>query len=105
MLIVPTQSATPMPRQVNRRMYFHTIIAASTALQFTVAMRARSWVGSGQVALRIPLHNGYAANGHMVQLKRSHPGINRDTFVGMGRKGMFALGQKQTFAAHKPMSA
>ena len=29
MLIAPTQSATPMPRQVNRRIYFHTIIAAS----------------------------------------------------------------------------
>ena len=87
MLIAPTQSATPMPRQVNRRIYFHTIIAASKALQFTVAMRARSWVGSGQVALRIPLHSGYAASGHMVQLKRSHPGINKGTFVGMGRKG------------------
>ncbi len=87
MLIAPTQSATPMPRQVNRRIYFHTIIAASKALQFTVAMRARSWVGSGQVALRIPPHSGYAASGHMVQLKRSHPGINRGTFVGMGRKG------------------
>ena len=87
MLIAPTQSATPMPRQVNRMIYFHTIIAASKALQFTVAMRARSWVGSGQVALRIPLHSGYAAGGHMVQLKRSHPGINRGTFVVMGRKG------------------
>ena len=87
MLIAPTQSATPMPRQVNRRIYFHTIIAASKALQFTVAMRAMSWVGSGQVALRIPLHSGYAASGHMVQLKRGHPGINRGTFVGMGRKG------------------
>ena len=32
MLIAPTQSATPMPRQVNRRIYFHTIIAASKAL-------------------------------------------------------------------------
>jgi hypothetical protein len=61
MLIAPTQSATPMPRQVNRRIYFHTIIAASKALRFTVEMRARSWVGSGQVALRIPLHSGYAA--------------------------------------------
>jgi hypothetical protein len=49
MLIAPTQSATPTPRQVNRMIYFHTIIAASKALQFTVAMRARSWVGSGQV--------------------------------------------------------
>ena len=49
MLIAPTQSATPMPRQVNRRIYFHTIIAASKALQFTIAMRARSWVGSGQL--------------------------------------------------------
>jgi len=29
MLIAPTQSATPMPRQINRRIYFHTIIAAS----------------------------------------------------------------------------
>ena len=87
MLIAPTQSATPTPRQVNRMIYFHTIIAASKALQFTVAMRARSWVGSGQVALRIPLHSGYAAGGHMVQLKRSHPGINRGTFVVMGRKG------------------
>jgi hypothetical protein len=87
MLIAPTQSATPTPRQVNRRIYFHTIIAASKALQFTVAMRARSWVGSGQVALRIPLHSGYAASGHMVQLKRSHPGSNRGTFVVMGRKG------------------
>ena len=29
MVIAPTQSATPMPRQVNRRMYFHTVIAAS----------------------------------------------------------------------------
>jgi hypothetical protein len=36
MLIAPTQSATPMPRQVNRRIYFHTIIAASKALRFTV---------------------------------------------------------------------
>ena len=26
MLIAPTQSATPMPRQVNRRIYFPTII-------------------------------------------------------------------------------
>ena len=86
MLIAPTQSATPTPRQVNRMIYFHTIIAASKALQFTVAMRARSWVGSEQVALRIPLHSGYAAGGHMVQLKRSHPGINRGTFVVMGRK-------------------
>ena len=38
MLIAPTQSATPMPRQVNRRMYFHTIIAASKAL-FTCPRR------------------------------------------------------------------
>ena len=29
MVIAPTQSATPMPRQINRRMYFHTVIAAS----------------------------------------------------------------------------
>jgi hypothetical protein len=77
MLIAPTQSATPMTRQENRRIYFHTIIAASKALRFTVEMRARSWVGWGQVALRTPLHSGYAANGHLVQLKRSHPGINR----------------------------
>jgi hypothetical protein len=40
MLIVPTQSATPMPRQVNRRMYFHTIIAASKAL-FTCPRRKK----------------------------------------------------------------
>src|SRR6476646_4368934 len=32
MLIAPAQSATPMPRQVNRRIYFHTIIAAPKAL-------------------------------------------------------------------------
>ena len=32
MLIAPTQSATPMPRQIIRRIYFHTIIAASKAL-------------------------------------------------------------------------
>jgi hypothetical protein len=38
MLIAPTQSATPMPRQVNRRIYFHTIIAASKAL-FTCPRR------------------------------------------------------------------
>ena len=49
MLIVPTQSATPMPRQVNRRIYFHTIIAASKALQFTVAMRARSGSDRGRL--------------------------------------------------------
>jgi hypothetical protein len=87
MLIAPTQSATPMPRQVNRRIYFNTFIAASKALQFTVETRARSWVGSGQVALRIPFHSGYAASRHMVQLKRNHQGINRDTFIGMDRKG------------------
>ena len=81
MLIAPMQSATPMPRQVNRRIYFHTFISASKALRFTVEMR----VGSGQVAL--PLHSRYAASGHMVQLKRSHPGINRGTFPGMGSKG------------------
>ena len=49
MLIAPTQSATPMPRQVNRRIYFHTIIAASKALQFTVAMRARSGSDRGRL--------------------------------------------------------
>ena len=49
MLIVPTQSATPMPRQINRRIYFHTIIAASKALQFTVAMRARSGSDRGRL--------------------------------------------------------
>ena len=49
MRIAQTQSATPMPRQVNRRIYFHTIIAASAALQFTVAMRARSSVKSGRL--------------------------------------------------------
>jgi len=47
MLIAPTQSATPMPRQINRRIYFHTIIAASKALQFTVAMRAKVTNGNG----------------------------------------------------------
>ena len=51
MLIAPTQSATPLPRQVNRRIYFHTIIAASKALQFTVAMRARlGRIGAGCTA-------------------------------------------------------
>ena len=54
MLIAPTQSATPMPRQVNRRIYFHTIIAVSKALQFTVAMRARS--GSDRGRLHCAFH-------------------------------------------------
>jgi hypothetical protein len=39
MLIAPTQSATPTPRQVNRRIYFHTIIAASKALRSESVMR------------------------------------------------------------------
>jgi hypothetical protein len=55
MLIAPTQSATPMPRQVNRRIYFHIIIAASKALQFTVAMRGQG-PGSDRGRLHCVFH-------------------------------------------------
>jgi hypothetical protein len=44
MLIAPTQSATPMPKQVNRRIYFHTIIAGH-AYETTPGASTRDVVG------------------------------------------------------------
>jgi hypothetical protein len=71
MLIAPTQSATPMPRQVNRRIYFHTIIAASKAL-FTCPSEIKT-------RPRLPGTGISNAEGSAVRLRRKTKRTRRGT--------------------------